>query len=95
MKVLKSSQPCPISYNQSQGVLRRAKYSSGLFSINFPHSDSLASVLTANLACSLAMGLIEQWINSNHQSNSIITFFFIYLFNITSIFLKQQNILFF
>ena len=54
--------PCSISYNLSQGVLRRSKYSSGVFSINFLHSDSLASVLIANLTCSLSMGLIEQGI---------------------------------
>ena len=72
-------QPCPISYNLSRGNLRRSKYCSGVFSINIPDSDSLASVLTANLTCNLPMGLIEQGIVFNCQSNSPITSLFIYL----------------
>ena len=78
-------QPCPISYNLSQSALRWLKYSSGFFSINIPHSDLLASVSTPNRTCSLSIGLIEQGIVSNCQSNSPITSSFIYLFKITSI----------
>ena len=85
IKTLISLQPCSISYNLSQGVFRRSKYSSGVVSINFLHSDSLASVLTANLTCSLSMGLIEQGIVSDYKSDSPISSFFIYLFKITSI----------
>ena len=80
-----SLQPCPISYNLSQGALRRSKYSGGVFSINFPHSDPLAFVLTVNLTYSLSMGLIEQGIVSNRQSNSPLTSLFIYLSKFISI----------
>ena len=69
IKTLISLHSCSISYNLSQGVLRRTKYSSGVF-----------TVLTANLTCSLSVGLIEQGIVSNYQSNSPITSLFIYLF---------------
>ena len=69
IKTLISLHSCSISYDLSQGVLRRTKYSSGGF-----------SVLTANLICSLPIGLIEQGIVSNYQSNSPITSLFIYLF---------------
>ena len=93
IKTLISLQPFTISYNLSQGVLRRSKYSSGVFSILFLHSDSLASVLIANLTCSLSIGLKEQGVVSNYQSYSPISslciclciYFFIYLFKITSI----------
>ena len=85
IKILISLQPCPISYNLSQSALRWLKYSSGFFSINIPHSDLLASVSTPNRTCSLSIGLIEQGIVSNCQSNSPITSSFIYLFKITSI----------
>ena len=44
IKILISLYPCLISYNLSQGALCRSKYFSGVFSINFPHSDSLLSV---------------------------------------------------
>ena len=80
IKTLISLQPFSISYNLSQGILRRSKYSSGVFSILFLHSDSLASVLTANLTCSLSIGLIEQGVVSNYQSYSPISYLFIYLF---------------
>ena len=76
IKTLISLHSCSISYNLSQGVLRRTKYSSGVF-----------TVLTANLTCSLSVGLIEQGIVSNYQSNSPITSLFIYLF----IYLFIQN----
>ena len=85
IKILISLQPCPISYNLSQSALRWLKYSSGFFSISIPHSDLLASVSTPNRTCSLSIGLIEQGIVSNRQSNSPITSSFIYLFKITSI----------
>ena len=80
IKNLISLQPCHISYNLSQGAFRRSKYSSGVFSINFPHSDLLSTVLTANLFRGLFMGLIEQGVVSNGQFNSHITYLFIYLF---------------
>ena len=51
MKILISLHPCPISYNLSRDALHRSKYSSGVFSIGFPHWDSLASVLTENRSC--------------------------------------------
>ena len=91
-------QPCPISYNLSRGNLRRSKYCSGVFSINIPDSDSLASVLTANLTCNLPMGLIEQGIVFNCQSNSPITSFFIYLFiysNLPAFFFNNKIFSFF
>ena len=78
IKILKSFQLCLISFNLSQNALHRSKYSSGAFSINFSHSDTLASVLTANRTCSLSMALIEQEILSNRQSSSHITSLFIY-----------------
>ena len=73
MKILVSLQHCHISYNLSHGVFCRSKFSSGVSSINFPHADSLESVLTANLSCGLFMGLIEQRIFSNCQFNFPIT----------------------
>ena len=57
----------PISCSLSQGALWRSKYSSGVFSINFPHSDWPASALTENISSSLSMGLIEQGMISNHH----------------------------
>ena len=73
-------QLCSISYNLSKSILSRSKYFSGVFSISCPHSDSLVSVFTANLTCSLSMGLIEQGVVSDRQSNSPITSSFIYIF---------------
>ena len=64
MKIFVTLQLCHISYNVSKGALYRSKYSSGVFSINSPHSDSLDFVLPANLSCGLFMGLIEQMIFS-------------------------------
>ena len=90
IKIILSLQACTISYNKSQGALHRSKYSSGAFSINFPHSNSFASVLTASITCSLSMGLIEKGIVSNHQCNSSITSF-IYLFIHLFIYLFIQN----
>ena len=94
IKILISLQPCPISYNLSRGDLRRSKYCSGVFSINIPDSDSLASVLTANLTCNLPMGLIEQGIVSNSQSNSPITYLFIYS-NLPAFFFNNKIFSFF
>ena len=53
IKILTSLHPCPISYNLWHGALQRSVYSSGGFSINFPHSDLLISVLTENLTCTV------------------------------------------
>ena len=78
---------CSISFNLSQGALSRSKYSSGVFSTNFPHSDSLAFALTANLPCSFSMQLIEQGIVSNLLITSLFIYLFTYLFIYLSIYL--------